>query len=283
MSEENKRTAKRVASKSFAKQPAKQSAPVKRLPEPPRTSFNFVAETVDGRRRRRQSIATVASVAAVCLFITIAMGFRAQTATSSANAEAESLNKSIRAIKSEAASAFKYDGRDIPGSIDVPAHLSKRVSQVASSFAEDIDPVVVYNLIKETTPEQIRVKSVSIQAVPAADESAATTTTTTDPSQKTTTTLPSDKEPSVVYAKYNFRFSVSAIVPSYADAQAWKDKLRANPSLSQVSLSPPAGDPSTGLTINADFQVTRYALLTRQRSVLEPIAPQLFQSGNENG
>jgi hypothetical protein len=211
------------------------------------------------------------------------MGFRAQHATSSANAEAERLSKSVSAIKSEAASAFKYDGRDIPGSIDVPSHLSKRVAQVASSFAEDIDPVVVYNLIKETTPEQIRVKSVSIQAVPAADESYTAATTTTSQPQKGTTTIPEDKEQTVTYAKYDFRFSVSAIVPSYADAQAWKDKLRANPNLSQVSLSPPAGDPSTGLTINADFQVTRFALLTRQRATLESIAPQLFQVGEKNG
>lgn len=279
MSEEIKRTSKR----SLAKQPAKQQ-PTRRLPEPPRTSFNFVAETVDGRRRKRQSIATVTSVAMLCLFVTLAMGFRAQTAASSARSEADSLKKKVRAITSEAASAFKYDGQDIPGDVEVPDHLSKRIAQVASTLSEDIDPVVVYNLIKETTPEQIRIKSVSIQAVPADDSAGdVITTTTTSTPKETTTTIVPEKEQNIVFTKYNFRFSVSAIVPSYTDAQAWKDKLRQNPSLSRVSLSPPAGDPSTGLTINADFQVTRYALLTRQKAILEPISPQIFQEVQGNG
>lgn len=283
-------TPSRVSKKAAAKAAVKPAAPVKRLPEPPRTSFNFVSETVDSRRRRRQSASIVTAVAVVGLFLTIFVGFGAQSSTNSAKKEADRLEKEIKAIRASATAAFKYGEPggptvSIPGKIDVPAHLTKRISQVASTFAEDVDPVAVLDLILKTTPSGIRIKSVSIQAVPALDQSPApetTTTTTPNSGNKSTTTVPEVAK--VVYTKYDFRFSVSAVVPSYSDAQLWKDRLRSpENNLTQVSLSPPAGDTATGLTVNADFIVSRTALLTRQAQLLGQIAPELFVTGDPNG
>jgi hypothetical protein len=273
----------RVSKKAAVKAATKPTAPVRRLPEPPRTSFNFVSETVDGRRRRRQSVATVTSVAVVCLFLTIFLGVRAQTAASSSRAEAERIDDKIKDIKVESASAFKYEGVNIPGNIDVPGHLSKRISQVATSFAEDIDPEAVFSIIKETTPEQIRVKSVSIQSVVAEQQTVQQTTTTTSPKSDTTPSTTQVTAEPVSYTQYDFKFSVSAVVPSYADAQVWKDLLRQKTDfVFNVSLSPPAGDVASGLTVNAEFFVSRKALLTRQKSLLEPIAPEIFSTGESN-
>ena len=86
------------------------------------------------------------------------------------------------------------------------------------------------------------------------------------------------------YTQYDFKFSVSAVVSSYADAQVWKDLLRQKKEyVFNVSLSPPGGDIASGLIINAEFVVSRKALLTRQKSLLEPIAPEIFSTGESNG
>ena len=276
----------RTSKKADAKAAVKPSTPVRRLPEPPRTSFNFVSETVDSRRRRRQSAATVTTVAVVCLFLTVFLGVRAQTAASSFNAEAESINDRIRAIKVESASAFKYDGVDIPGNIDVPDHLSRRISQVAASFAEDIDSEAVFGVIRDTTPEQVRVKSVSVQAVATEQQTLqqATTTTAVSPESGAAPSTTQVTKETVSYTQYDFKFSVSAVVSSYADAQVWKDLLRQKKDyVFNVSLSPPGGDVASGLIINAEFVVSRKALLTRQKSLLEPIAPEIFSTGESNG
>jgi hypothetical protein len=223
----------------------------RRLPEPPRTAFNFVAAEIDERRRKRQSILTVGAVAIVAFTLTATLGLWAQRGASNAKKDQAAFETQIQAARLSVAQAFSA------GDFDVPKHVETRLAQLSATLGSDVDILPLLELIRKSSIPGVKVTSLVITldssssvAAPSPNQS-----TTTDPKAATTTTLP----PKVTY-KYMIR--IAAEGTTFEDALNYKRALEKEPLFSDINVSQ-TGTPESSIKITADLVLATEVLTPR--------------------
>lgn len=222
----------------------------RRLPEPPRTAFNFVAAEIDERRKKRQSILTVGAVAIVAFTLTATLGLWAQRGTSNAKKDQAAFETQIQAARLSVAQAFSA------GDFDVPKHVETRLAQLSATLGSDVDILPLLELIRKSSIPGVKVTSLVITL----DSSSVTApspsqSTTTDPKATTTTTAP----PKVTY-KYVIRLSAEGT--SFEDALNYKRALEKEPLFSDINVSQ-TGTPESSIKITVDLVLATEVLTPR--------------------
>ena len=176
----------------------------RRLPEPPRTAFNFVAAEIDERRKKRQSILVVGSVAVVAFTLTATLGLWAQKGASAAQKEQAAFEAEIQTARASVAQAFGA------GDFDVPRHVEVRTAQLSATLGSDVDILPLFELLRKSSITGVYLSSIaiSLESSTASEAPVTTLVTTTDPKATTTTTLP----PKVTY-KYKVRLTAKGKNP----------------------------------------------------------------------
>ena len=223
----------------------------RRLPEPPRTAFNFVAAEIDERRKKRQSILVVGSVALVAFTLTATLGLWAQKGASSAQKEQAAFEAEIQTARASVAQAFGA------GDFDVPRHVEVRLAQLSATLGSDVDILPLLELLRKSSITGVTLSSIAItlESSTGAEETVTTQVTTTDPKATTTTTLP----PKVTY-KYKVRLAAKGT--TFEDALNYKRSLVKEPLFSEVNVAQ-TGTPEAGIQITADFVLDSKVLTPR--------------------
>ena len=249
MSKEAKAPTEKVQAKNKAVKT--QETQRRRLPEPPRTAFNFVAAEIDERRKKRQSILVVGSVAVVAFTLTATLGLWAQKGASAAQKEQAAFEAEIQTARASVAQAFGA------GDFDVPRHVEVRTAQLSATLGSDVDILPLFELLRKAAVPGVKIDSVTIALESASTDVEATPadTTTTDPKATTTTTLP----PKVTY---QYRILLSAKGTGFEDALTYKKSLEKEPLFASVNVTQ-SGTPETGIRITADFVLSSDVLTPR--------------------
>ena len=249
MSKEAKAPAEKVQAKNKAVKT--QETQRRRLPEPPRTAFNFVAAEIDERRKKRQSILVVGSVAVVAFTLTATLGLWAQKGVSAAQKEQAAFEAEIQTARASVAQAFGA------GDFDVPRHVEVRTAQLSATLGSDVDILPLFELLRKSSITGVQLSSIaiSLESSTASEAPVTTLVTTTDPKATTTTTLP----PKVTY-KYKVRLAAKGT--TFEDALNYKRSLEEEPLFSEINVTQ-TGSPEAGIQITADFVLSSDVLTPR--------------------
>jgi hypothetical protein len=242
---------KKDKSNAETKAAPNQETQKRRLPEPPRTAFNFVAAEIDERRKKRQSILTVGAVAIVAFTLTATLGLWAQRGTTNAKKDQATFETQIQAARLSVAQAFNA------GDFDVPKHVETRLAQLAVTLGSDVDILPLLELIRKSSIPGVKVTSlvISLDSSSAASQPAPSQSTTTDPKATTTTTLP----PKVTY-KYKVRLAAEGT--TFEDAYNYKLALEKEPFFSDINVSQ-TGTPESSIDITVDLVLATEVLTPR--------------------
>ena len=249
MSKEAKAPTEKVQAKNKAVKT--QETQRRRLPEPPRTAFNFVAAEIDERRKKRQSILVVGSVAVVAFTLTATLGLWAQKGASAAQKEQAAFEAEIQTARASVAQAFGA------GDFDVPRHVEVRTAQLSATLGSDVDILPLFELLRKSSITGVYLSSIaiSLESSTASEAPVTTLVTTTDPKATTTTTLP----PKVTY-KYKVRLTAKGT--TFEDALNYKRSLEEEPLFSEINVAQ-TGTPEAGIQITADFVLSSDVLTPR--------------------
>lgn len=252
-------TTPKAKDETKAKAAKTQEAQRRRLPEPPRTAFNFVAAEIDGRRKKRQSIMIVGSVAVVAFTLTATLGLWAQGGVAAAKKEQAALETKIQEARATVVQAFGA------GDFDVPKHTEIRLAQLSATLGSDVDVLPLLELLRKAGVPGVKVSSVAIalESATGGAEAAPAATTTTDPNATTTTTSP----PKVTY---EYRIRLTANGTGFEDALTYKKSLVNEPLFSNVNVTQ-SGTPEAGIQISADFIVATKVLTPRFNKIQEEL------------
>ena len=257
MSKETKPPKDKVNSKTKAVKT--QETQKRRLPEPPRTAFNFVSAEIDERRKKRQSILIVGAVAVVAFTLTATLGLWAQKGASAAQKEQAAFETQIQTARASVSQAFGA------GDFDVPRHLDIRLAQLSATLGSEVDILPLLELLRKASIPGVKLTSlaVTLESSTEAVEPATTQVTTTDPKAATTTTLP----PKVTYI-YKIRLAASGT--TFEDALKYKRSLLNETLFSQINVSQ-TGTPESTIQITADFVLASKVLTPRFNKIQEDL------------
>jgi Tfp pilus assembly protein PilN len=218
----------------------------KRVPEVPRTAFNFISESWDSRRRRRRSAIIVGGIVGSALVLVVTTGFRAGSAEDGFVKQHEAADAELKQVKADVAKVFG------PGGSDVVEHMRARRAQIDGVLAYSLDPEVVEQQLLAAIDPSLNLESITLTADGNALAVAASTTvapgaSTTKPTS-TTPTVPTTTLPEQLSLVYNLTIQLRG--RSYDDAARLQQALASVPFLSEVTVSPPSGTPETGLSIS---------------------------------
>lgn len=227
---------------------ADQQPTKKRVPEVPRTAFNFISEAWDSRRRRRRSALLVGGIVGSALVLVVTTGFRASSAEDGFKKQHEAADAELKQVKDDVAKVFG------PGGSDVVEHMRTRRSQIDGVLAYSLDPEVVEQQLLASIDPSLNLESVTLTADANAIAVAADATTTLAPGASTTkpaSTVPSAPAttiPEQLNLVYNLTIQLRG--KAYDDAARLQQALATVPFLKDVIVSQPSGTPETGLSIS---------------------------------
>jgi hypothetical protein len=243
---EKKQPARRQSQKPAPQEVQGQSTR-KRVPEVPRTAFNFISEAWDSRRRRRRSALIVGGIVGSALVLVVTTGFRASSAEDEFVKQHEAADMELKQVKADVAKVFG------PGGSDVVEHMRARRAQIDGVLAYSLDPEVVEQQLLASIDPSLHLESVTLTADANALAVAAPTTTaapgasTTKPAS-TLPAVPTTTLPEQLNLVYNLTIQVRG--KAYDDAARLQQALASVPFLSDVQVSQPSGTPETGLSIS---------------------------------
>lgn len=240
-------------------------APRKRVPEVPRSAFNFIAVQWEQRRARRRSALVVGGVVGSALLLVLSLGYRAGGAANALKRQQSTAQQEIAAVKQQVAAVFG------PNGADVVEHMKKRRSQIDGVLAFDLDIELVQSNIVTAIDPSVRV--MSLQLTPDANSIAPPETTppSSAPDGQTTTPTPDAAAPvTTVPTQLGIRYllNLSMMATSYDDLPRLEGALRAVPFLSDVALTY-GGSPASGLKVDVTAKL--------DPTVMQPRRTQLFQ------
>lgn len=226
-------------------------APKKRLPEVPRSAFNFLSVQWEAKRRRRRSVLLVGSVVGTALLVVVYIGFSASQERGNLSSKRAAAQREIESVKAEVAKVFG------PGGADVVQHMRDRRQQIDAALAFNVSAIEVEKELAALLPDS-QVKILNVQLSPdsaALAAAAATTTVAPSPDGSTTsgapttaapgTTVPSG--PQKIQVSYNLNLQLA--VPSFDQLTVVDAQLKKAPYLSNVAVNF-GGSPESGVTIN---------------------------------
>jgi hypothetical protein len=242
---EKKPAARRQNAKPVAQEP--QTATRKRVPEVPRTAFNFISEAWDSRRRRRRSALIVGGIVGSALVLVVTTGFNAGSAEDGFKKQHEAADAELKQVKADVASVFG------PGGSDVVEHMRSRRAQIDGVLAYSLDPEVVEQQILASIDPSLRLESITLTADANALAVSGPATTlapgasTTEPAS-TLAPVPSTTIPEQLNLVYNLTIQLRG--KAYDDAARLQQALASVPFLTDVAVSQPSGTPESGLSIS---------------------------------
>ena len=243
--------------------------PRKRVPEVPRSAFNFIAENWEQRRRRRRSLATVGGVVGVTMTLVLGYGYKVGSEMSALSKKQATTQQAIEKTHADVAAVFG------PGGADVVQHMKERVGQIDSILAYDIDGKLIEEQLLQAIDQSLHLRSIQIvmdpqsivvpgtTVLPAEGETTTTSTTVTANTASPQTTLPS-----TLQVGYLINFEV--VGTDYSDAPNLKVALSQVPFLTGVNLVPNYTGGS-GVIINVSARLDVASVQTRRTAAAQQL------------
>ena len=248
MSETDATPAKSLGKKARETKQPQAEAVRRRVPEVPRTSFNFIAQRWDVRRNRRRTALIVGLVVGSSLVGVGGLGFVAHQDVAAAKVEAVNLTEAARASESKLKELFG-------GATNISQRVAAGTNALRFILGQDIEPSTVVTQIFEATGPSIRIKNVTFAPGNSAPSAPPTTEAvlTAQPDAVTTKPVPATGPPTTLppaVPGVRFDVTIQAEGSSYDDPPTWKQALSAIASLSKLEIAY-SGDPASGLVLTA--------------------------------
>jgi len=272
MSNDTAKAAAKAQRTAATKKEAPQDAAAqtrKRVPEVPRSAFNFIAENWEQRRRRRRSLATVGGVVGVTMSLVLGYGYKVGNEMTALSSKQAKTQQEIEKTHADVAAVFG------PGGADVVQHMKERVGQIDGILAYDIDGKLIEEQLLQAIDPNLQLRSIQIVMDPQAIVVPGTTvpptegeTTTTSTTITANTSSPQTTVPSTLQVGYLINFEV--VGSDYSDAPNLKVALSQVSFLTGVNLVPNYTGGS-GVIINVSARLNVANVQTRRAAAAQQL------------